>query len=57
MNLRIRLIKTNCGIIQRGLIVSLQTVYIRVLEGDGGFWASSQHVTYKLKDGTLSMSE
>jgi hypothetical protein len=29
---------------------------IWILEGDGGFWASSQHVTYKLKDSTLSYS-
>jgi hypothetical protein len=49
--------QTNCGIIQRGLIVSLQTAWLSgFLEGDGGFWASSQHVTYKLKDGTLSYS-
>jgi hypothetical protein len=39
------------------LIVSLQTAWLSgFLEGDGGFWASSQHVTYKLKDSTLSYS-
>lgn len=47
--------QTSYDIFHRKLTISSQTAWLTgFLEGDGGFWASSNNVVYKAKDSSLS---